>query len=110
MTNSSYIDDIKAQFKEAEKVAREEEAQRKLRKELADVSAKDLAHMSETELAAWQSKYPNSSPQATLAAFEWQRRLTAMQVKTVRFAAWLGLLGVAVGALLTYLVAKWFPH
>ena len=110
MTDSSFIDDIKAQFKDAARASREEEAQRKLREELANVCAKDLAHMSETELAAWQSKYPNSSPQATLAAFEWQRRLTAMQVKSARFAAWLGLLGVIVGGLLAYAVTKWFPH
>jgi|SRR6185437_13761081 len=104
MTDSWAIGQIKAQITELAKSEREEKALSKLREELASVVAKDLAKMSEAELAAWQSKYPTPSPQATLATFEWQRRLTAMQVKSARFAAWLGLAGVVLGALLTVLV------
>jgi hypothetical protein len=110
MTIHSMIEDLKEQAKERAKSTREKQAQDKFREELATVCAKDLARMSETDLAAWQSQYPSPSPQATLASFEWQRRLTAMQVRSARFAAWLGLLGVVLGAALTVLVAKLLQH
>ena len=115
MTDSwSSIDEFRARLKEYAKSTREEQAQEQLRQELAKAGAKDLARLTEAELATWQSKYPNPSPQATLATFEWQRRLTAMQVRSARFAAWLGLLGVVLGAVLgaflTFAATKWFPH
>ena len=110
MTVNSVIEDLKEHEKELLASAREKRAQDKLREQLATVCAKDLAHMSETELAAWQSQYPSQSPQATLASFEWQRRLTAMQIRSARFAAWLGLVGVVLGAVLAVLVTKSLQH
>ena len=111
MTDSwSSIDEFKAQLKECAKNTREEQAQERLRQELTKASAKDLSRLTEAELATWQSRYPNASPQATLATYEWQRRLTAMQIKSARFAAWLGLLGVVLGALLTFAATEWFSH
>lgn len=110
MTINWIIEDLKEQAKERAKSTRESQAQDKLREELATVCAKDLAHMSEADLAAWQSQYPSPSPQAILASFEWQRRLTAMQVRSARFAAWLGLVGVVLGVVLTVLVTKLLQH
>ena len=38
--------------------------------------------------------------QAKLAEHEWQRRLTVMQVGAMRFATWVGLVGMFIGVLL----------
>lgn len=65
-----------------------------------------IAKMTGNELASWQSKYEPGSPQFIFAEHEWQRRLTVEQVKASRFAAFMGLLGAVVGALITWLTTK----
>lgn len=74
------------------------------------VDRKALMRMDDKQLAEWQSDYPNESPQFLLADHEWQRRLTAQQIGAVKFAAWLSIVGVVIGAILgaglTYLIGK----
>ena len=67
-----------------------------------NVDPAELAAMDNKALAAWQSQYDSDSPQFLLATYEWQRRLTVQQVKAMRFAAYVSLAGVALGALLTF--------
>ena len=59
-----------------------------------------LAAMTEDELALWQDKYPPDSPQHILVQHEWNRRLTAEQVKATRFSAIIALLATIIGTLL----------
>jgi hypothetical protein len=65
-----------------------------------------LSKLSDKELASWQSDHPQESPQFLLAQFEWNRRLTEKQVQSVRFAAWVGLIGVVLGAILGWLLSQ----
>jgi hypothetical protein len=67
-------------------------------KQFIDVDRRILAQMPDKDLAAWQAKFPSDSPQFILAQYEWQRRITADQIKTMRFAAWLGVMGAIFGA------------
>lgn len=78
--------------------------------QLESLDRRSLSAMTEKELALWQTGYPADSPQFVLAEHEWQRRLTAEQVKAARFAAYMGLIGTVVGAvigaLITWLATK----
>lgn len=76
------------------------------RSKFKDVDRRVIAKMSDSDLALWQSKYPENSPQFILAEHEWQRRLTVEQVNASRFAALMGLLGAVVGAFITWLASK----
>jgi hypothetical protein len=84
------------------------EGQRKarLRKEFRETTPSDLAALDNSSLAEWQSQYSTDSPQFLLADHEWQRRLTAQQVKAMRFAAYVSLAGVVLGAILTIALRK----
>ena len=68
--------------------------------ETYDVSK--IPNMSKQELADFQTSHHKDSPQFVLALNEWNRRLVKEQVKATRFAALIGLLGVILGAILTY--------
>ena len=67
-----------------------------------------LAAMTEDELALWQGGFPADSPQHILVQHEWNRRLTAEQVKATRFSARITLLatilGTVLGAVLTIVI------
>lgn len=65
--------------------------------EFKQVDRRTLLNLSDSELALWQSDYPQNSPHYILAEFEWQRRLNHEQVKATKHAAWLGLAGVVLG-------------
>ena len=75
-------------------------------KEFEKVNRRELAGWPDEKLAVWQAKFPSESPQFILAQFEWNRRLTADQVKAARWAAWIGLAGVIVGAVLSRILEK----
>jgi ABC-type dipeptide/oligopeptide/nickel transport system permease subunit len=70
---------------------------------------RELAAMDDKQLAEWQSHYPRESAQYILAEHEWQRRLTAEQIRATRFSAVIGIIGVAVGAVLGWLLPSWHP-
>ena len=72
----------------------------RLQAAFAQIDRRVIAAMSDTELAVWHASFPIESPQAKLAEHEWQRRLTVMQVGAMRFATWVGLVGMFIGVLL----------
>jgi hypothetical protein len=80
-------------------------------KEFAELDRRMLAKMSDKDLAAWQAKHPEQSPQFILAQYEWNRRLTSDQikaaVKAARWSAWFGIAGVIIGATLAKLLDVW---
>jgi hypothetical protein len=84
-----------------------DEEKARFNQEFEKVNRRELAGWPDEKLAAWQAKYPPESPQFILAQFEWSRRLTADQIKAARWAAWIGLAGVIVGAVLSRLLEKW---
>lgn len=67
-----------------------------------EIDRESLAEMTDKALAEWQSGFDPDTPQAILAEHEWQRRLTAKQVGAMRFAAWLSIAGVVIGAFLGF--------
>ena len=75
-------------------------------KEFETVNRREVAAWPDEKLAAWQAKFPSESPQFILAQYEWSRRLTSDQIKAARWAAWVGLGGVIVGAVLARLLEK----
>lgn len=75
-------------------------------RQFIDVDRRELARMPDKDLAAWQAKFPSDSPQFILAQYEWHRRITADQIKTMRWAALIGLGGIILGVLLTKVLEK----
>jgi uncharacterized protein YqeY len=65
-----------------------------------NINRKELSEKSDKELAIWQTEFSPDSPQYVLAEHEWQRRLLVDQIRSTRFAAFVGLLGTALGAML----------
>lgn len=78
----------------------------RIEREFETVERRKLTSMSDKDLAAWQAKYPPDSPQCILASFEWQRRLTAEQIKATRFSTWIGVIATLAGVFLGWLLAK----
>jgi hypothetical protein len=78
------------------------------------IDRSEIANKDDKSLAEWQAEYTPDSPQYILAEHEWQRRLTAQQVGAMKFAAWLSIAGVVIGALLgaflTYYVSDIFRN
>jgi len=70
------------------------------------IERKRISKMDDKELAEWQSGYSPESPQYIISEHEWQRRLTDKQVKASRFAAYIGIIGVIAGSILTWLITK----
>jgi hypothetical protein len=73
-----------------------------------DFDAATLASMSDKDLAAWHADQSADSAQFILATHEWNRRLLAAELRSIRFATWAGIVatlgGVALGAFLTKLL------
>jgi hypothetical protein len=78
---------------------------RKHRDEFQSVDHRQLSVMDDKTLAAWQSNFRQDEPEWRIAEYEWQRRITAKQIRAGRWNAFLALAGVVVGALLTYLLS-----
>lgn len=90
-----------------EEVSKRHSAERErhgLEHKFGEVDRRTLARMSDKDLALWQSQYPQDSPQFILGQCEWNRRLTADQIKATRWAAWLGIAGVIIGLLFSKLL------
>jgi hypothetical protein len=65
--------------------------------------------MRDEALAAWQGNFRQDEPEWRIAEYEWQRRITAKQIRAGRWNAGLALAGVVVGALLTSLLSSHPP-
>jgi hypothetical protein len=79
----------------------ETESRKKRFEEFESISVLFVASKTAKELALWQSKYPQDSPQHIIANHEWQRRLNAEQIKSNRFSAYVGIVGVILGFILS---------
>lgn len=79
----------------------ETESRKKRFEEFESISVLFVASKTDKELALWQSKYPQDSPQHIIANHEWQRRLNAEQIKSNRFSAYVGIAGVILGFMLS---------
>ena len=56
-----------------------------------------LLRMGDKELAVWQAQFTADQPQWLLAEHEWQRRLTAQQIRASHITAWVGVVGTLAG-------------
>ncbi len=95
------IDAIRNRVVAAESQLKEIESRKKRFEEFESISALFVASKTDKELALWQSKYPQDSPQHIIANHEWQRRLNAEQIKSNRFSAYVGIAGVILGFILS---------
>ena len=67
-------------------------------------TAKHLRKLSSEGLAAWQAGWKPTTAKWLLAEKEWERRAMAESARWQRYAALMGLLGVVVGAALSWAV------
>jgi hypothetical protein len=80
--------------------------------EFKSFDRRELFRMPDKMLAEWQSKHQTHEPQWRLAEHEWQRRLTAEQIRaslivgkqSALFAVIASIVGAVVGSVLTLLV------
>ena len=72
----------------------------------ANLDESSLFHKSDKDLAHFQATHPVESPQYALALNEWNRRLVTRQVKATQHAAWIGLAGVIVGAVMGWFLSS----
>jgi hypothetical protein len=63
--------------------------------ELKKIDKRDLARKSDIDLTVWQTSYPPDSPQFIIAEKEWERRLSAEQIRAGHTAAWIGVIAPA---------------
>ena len=84
-----------------------EMSRQKREKEFAELDRRKLAKMSDKDLAAWQAKNPEHSPQFILAQHEWNGRLIAAQVKATRWAAWIAVVGAIAGGIAGAILTWW---
>ena len=77
--------------------------------EFKNLDRRELTRMPDKLLAEWQSRHEPHEPQWRLAEHEWQRRLTAEQIRaslivgkqTATFAVIASIVGAVVGSILT---------
>ena len=74
--------------------------------EFGSVDARELAGMSDTELAAWEYEHGKESPHAILAAHEWQRRALAEQVRWMKWSVWAAVMATLLGAVVTFVLSR----
>ena len=77
----------------------------KVQAEFSELDCDKITALSDKELAAWQANFAQDTPQWRFAEHAWQSKLIVQQVKAQRFAAYVGLVGIILGAFLgAYLV------
>lgn len=81
----------------------EKQARERRFAEFSKIDTVFVSSLSDRDLAGWQALYPTDSPQFIIANHEWQRRLNLEQIKANRYTAYIGLLGVVLGVVLTSL-------
>ena len=82
---------------------KEKQAREKRFAEFSEIDTVFVSSLSDKDLAGWQAQYPADSPQFIIANHEWQRRLNLEQIRANRHSAYIGLLGVILGVILTSL-------
>lgn len=74
------------------------------------IDRRHIAAMDDKALAAWQSQFKQDEPEWRIGEHEWQRRITALQIRHGRWAIAFTLIGVVVGAVLTRSLSAWHPN
>jgi len=64
-----------------------------------ELDPKALSKLSDKDLALWQRHQSEDSAQFILASHEWNRRLLADQLRSIRFGVWATLIGTLAGSL-----------
>jgi hypothetical protein len=67
------------------------------KKEFDELDRRSLSRLTDKELADWQVKQEKDSPQSILAEHEWSCRLTAAQIKGMRYNV---IIGAVTGAII----------
>jgi hypothetical protein len=69
----------------------------KHREAFKSLDRRQLSRMDDPAFAKWQSEYKQDEPEWRLGEHEWQRRITATQIRAGRWATAFALIGVVVG-------------
>jgi hypothetical protein len=95
-----------------EKLEKEELAEalfQQHREAFKSIDRQKISEMEEKTLAEWQSNFDQNEPEWRLAEYEWQRRITAKQIRAGRWTTGFALLGVVIGAFLQSFLSSWHP-
>lgn len=97
------MESLRQRVHQLEDQLKEKQAREKRFAEFSEIDTIFVSSLSDKDLAGWQAQYPADSPQFIIANHEWQRRLNFEQIRATRHSAYVGILGVILGAILTYL-------
>lgn len=97
------MESLRQRVHQLEDQLKEEQARANRFAEFSEIDTVFVSSLSDKELAGWQAQYPADSPQFIIANHEWQRRLNFEQIRANRHSAYIGLLGVILGVILTSL-------
>jgi len=97
---------MKDDNQEAAKLLDALEWEQRLTDGFENMDARVLAELTDRQLAILQAKVPRDSPQFIRADQEWQRRLTERQLRSERFAVWMGVGGTLAGTVLGWILSK----
>jgi hypothetical protein len=97
------MESLRQRVHQLEDQLKEKQAREKRFAEFSEIDTVFVSSLSDKELAGWQAQYPADSPQFIIANHEWQRRLNFEQIRANRHSAYIGLLGVILGVILTSL-------
>jgi hypothetical protein len=81
----------------------------KHRESFKSLDRRKLSAMDDKSLAEWQGDFKQDEPEWRIAEHEWQRRITATQIRAGRWTTALALFGVIVGAFLQWSLSSWHP-
>jgi hypothetical protein len=84
------------------------EAKDRLKAGFDAMDAKILASLPDDQLATFQASYAPNTPQFIRAEHEWQRRLLERELRGLRFAAWMGIVGTLAGVFLGWVLFEFF--
>jgi hypothetical protein len=76
------------------------------RETFKSLDRRKLSALDDKSLAEWQSDFKQDEPEWRIAEHEWQRRLTAEEIKALRWAAIIGICAIILGALLTKVLER----
>jgi len=90
------------------RIAADNVRREKAKKAFEMTTRETFSKLDDKELASIQSEFKPDDPQYILASHEWNVRLLATELKSIRFATWAGIFaslgGVIIGCLLTYIL------
>ena len=75
---------------------------RQHREDFKSLDRRKIARLEDKLLAEWQSGFKQDEPEWRIAEHEWQRRLTARQIRSAYIVAVVGIIGTLSGVFLGY--------